>query len=161
MMKRNQTTAADLLSQLESDPRWKARNDARESERRHAEALIAEDERGLVAELCDKGAPVRSVYDYVNNNGAPLAAVPVLVSHLEKPHHPPVREGIIRSLSVSHARDAALKPLTDAYARSNEASERWLIANALASIATLDELSGLSGIREYSTLFIPAPKHDR
>ena len=97
--------------------------------------------------------PVGSVYDFVNAGGAPPEAVPLLVEHLRRPYHPRIREGIIRSLTVRHARDLAYAPLVEAFASERDPNMRWVIANALSVFSSLEELRDLEGIDAYADLF--------
>jgi hypothetical protein len=79
--------------------------------------------------------------------------VPVLVAHLAQTHHPRIWEGIVRALSVKHAREVALAPLVAAYRSEADESRRWMLANAIVSMARYSELSDLPGIEQYRALF--------
>src|SRR5690242_4230961 len=103
-------TPGELLSELESNPAWRAAREARDRARAVRAEAVASDERELVAELRACGYDVDSVYDLVNNAPHPVlarrflgpypAAYPVLVRHLDVPHMRVVREGVIRALTV-------------------------------------------------------------
>jgi hypothetical protein len=88
-------TAEQLMRQLEADPEWVAKRDAREA--RHAERskLFAADEASVILDLAAVDVTVTSVYDFVGKQLAPDVALPVLARHLKVEHHPRVREGII------------------------------------------------------------------
>jgi len=107
----------------------------------------------LRAELRAVGVEVRTVYDLVDDTVTPLAAVPVLVRHLQLPHEVITLEGIVRALSYSHLRSQALEPLKVWFAGRRARVQRWIAANALASMADLDELDDLEGIHEFRDLF--------
>lgn len=153
MPRRKTTTAEELMRSLQADPEWVARDAAREAERLAMERELVAEQADLLSNLKDVGVPVASVYDFVNVGGTPPEAVPVLVKHLRRPYHPRIREGIIRSLTVRHARGLAYAPLVEAFKSERDPIMRWVIANALSVISSLDELHGLEGIDEYADLF--------
>lgn len=147
-------TAAEFKAELDNNPEYLRRLAERQSAATAQGAAAAEDERNLVAELRAAGVSASSVYDFVGERVAPLAAAPVLVKHLAAAHIRVVREGIIRALSCSHLRPLAFEALRAGFSQSTEPSERWLFANALAAMATLKELQPeLAGIAEYAELF--------
>jgi hypothetical protein len=119
----------------------------------------ADDERALIADLGSAGIAIQSIYDFVSDRVTPLEAVPHLLRHLEVPHITVVREGILRALAYSHLRASALDPLKQLFARAELPYERWLAANALATMASLSELrSSVSGIEEFAQLFNGTPR---
>jgi hypothetical protein len=146
-------TAEDFMRSLEANPDYIARRAAQAAATAELAGVCAEDEARLIAELQQVGVRTNSVYDFVNEDGAPSAAVPILVRHLAVPHHPSIWEGIVRALAVPHARDAALETLRTAYRSEADPHRRWVIANSLGSMARLREVEDLPGIREYSALF--------
>jgi hypothetical protein len=147
-------TAAEVMAELANDPEYQKRLAERQDTASAQGAAAAQDEQELVAELQAAGVSVGSVYDFVGRSVAPPAAAPVLVKHLSVPHIRVVREGIIRALSCSHLRSYALDALKSGFAQSGDRTERWLFANALAAMASLDELRPqLAGIAEYAELF--------
>ena len=153
MPRRKAVTAEELMRSLRADPEWSARGAARDAERAAAGHRLAVEEAPLLADLKDAGMQVGSVYDFVNSGGAPPEVVPVLVEHLSRPYHPRIREGIIRSLTVRHARELAYAPLVEAFESEREPNMRWVIANALSVLSSLDEFRDLLGIDAYADLF--------
>ena len=156
MAKSRSKTAAELAAELAKDPEHQERFAERQAIASAQGAAAAKDERQLVAELSAVGVSVASVYDFVGKSvpPTPSAAAPVLVKHLLVLHIRVVREGIIRALSCSHLRSYAFEALKAGYTESTDPLERWLFANALASMAALEELrSDLVGIQEYAGLF--------
>ena len=146
-------TAEELNQQLAADAAYQAGLD---DQRRRLEALAAAcaaDEHDLVQELRDQDIRVTSVWDFVALGGAPTAAVPVLVSHLSREHHERIWEGIVRALSVKHARVPALGALTSLYRSEANQHRRWLLANAISSIASLNEVRDLPDIENFRALF--------
>lgn len=153
-MRRPRCIRADqLLRQLESDPEHIARE--REWKQYEEEAVreFDRDQAHLISELQRAGLRVESVEEYVARGGAPLDAIPVLVSHLDRPHISRVWETIVRALSVRHAHDLALPRLSELYTREKDPSRRWLLANAIGSMAKLREVRHLPDIERYRALF--------
>jgi hypothetical protein len=156
--KRDWITAGELMSQLEADPEWVAKRDARVA--RHAERAkqIAADEASIIADLAAVGVAVSSVYDFVGQQLTPGLALPVLVQHLNVEHHPRIREGLIRALGIPSARGIAFDLLCEAYRKERDPTLQWVIANALSGMAQFEEVAELPGIQEFVALF---PKHRR
>jgi hypothetical protein len=152
-------TAIEFSAELERDPEYQA---ARTRIQRDAEAqgkAAAQDERSLIADLERAGITIQSVYDLVNDKVTPVEAVPQLLRHLEVPHTAIVREGILRALAYSHLRADALDFLKQFFTRSQVPYERWLTANALATMAPLAELrTSVPGIEEFAELFRRTPR---
>ena len=146
-------TAQELMDRLRSDPRWVAESAARDARRAERSERLRADEASLLADLARVGVRAATVYDFVGGGPTPPEALPVLVRHLDSGHLPAIREGVIRALSISDARAVAFVPLHAAYRSEGDPSVRWVIANALASMARLEELSELPGIDEYAALF--------
>ena len=99
-MRRKGKTAGETLNELEADPEHRERVAKRDAAVAAQARACARDEAALVAELCSRGHTVESVYDLVNTASPYPALYPVLVRHLDEPHHERGREGIIRALSV-------------------------------------------------------------
>ena len=134
-------TAADLVAELEREPAWRAERDRRERElAERAERLRAE-ERELVAELREAGYAVESVYDLVNDTPHPFLerhfvgpyprAYPILVRHLAHSYSRPIREGVIRALTVRDGGSAVEEALLAEFDRESDPQLRWVLANAL------------------------------
>ncbi len=158
MAKEDWITAEELMNQLDGDPEWVAKRDAREARRAERAKLIAADEASVVADLATVGVAITSVYDFVGKQIVPDVALPVLVQHLKVEHHPRIREGIIRALSVPSARAIAFELLCDVYRSERDPTLRWVAANALSGMARFEEVAALPGIEEFVALF---PKRQR
>jgi len=154
-------TAKEFVEELERDPVYRERRAAREAETAKRAVEAVQDEASLVRELGIAGVSVDSVYDFVNDVVTPLQAVPVLLRHLDVPHIPAIREGLLRSLAYSHLRPSALDRLKDLFRAAPEPGERWLIANSIAAMATLKEVADLPGVNEYAKLFKRTPRKQR
>jgi hypothetical protein len=141
------------MRRLETDPKWVAERDARQARRAERAKRIEADETSIIADLEEVGVTVSSVYDFVNKQAAPRAALPILIKHLKVQHHPRVREGIIRSLGLPSARESAFVELCDAFCHERDPILRFVIANALSGMARFNEVEKLPGIEEFAALF--------
>jgi hypothetical protein len=125
-------------------------------QRERVEALAAAcalDERELLLELRDAGVRVTSVWDFIALGGAPPAAVPILVAHLARDHHDRIWHGIVRSLTVQHARGSALTVLCELYRSESAHDRRSLLAHAIGAMAELDEVRDLPDIENFHSVF--------
>jgi hypothetical protein len=116
-------------------------------------AACALDERELLLELHDAGVRVTSVWDFIASGGAPPAAVPILVAHLARDHHDRIWQGIVRSLTVQHARASALTVLCEVYRAESDRDRRSLLAHAIAAMADLHEVRDLPDIETFHAVF--------
>ncbi|MGI8548019.1 MAG: hypothetical protein ACR2M1_11915 [Gemmatimonadaceae bacterium] len=146
-------TAEEFVRSLAADPEYRARMAALEASTDELGRACAGDEAVLLEALRTVGAKVSSVYDFVNADGAPPIAIPILLAHLRLQRHPRIWEGIVRSLSVKHAHAAALPTLVELYSVEQDRDRRWVLANAIGSMAKFAEVAHLDGIDEYRPLF--------
>lgn len=153
MPKRKDKTAEELMNELESDPAWVAKRDARLARYRERESRLRDDQSSLIEELAAVGVQCESVYDFVNRGITPVEAFPVLVAHLDQAHLPNNREGIIRALTQRDARLFAFEALVHHYKHEKEPHLQWAIANALSAMARYEEVCDLERISEYRKLF--------
>jgi hypothetical protein len=141
------------MRQLSADPRWVAEQEQREARHAATAARLKADEASILSDLAGTGIAVASVYDLLKTPCRPMEVVAVLVRHLNVPHLPNVRAGVIRALGVPAARELAFEPLRAAYRAERDPSLRWLIANALAGMARFEEVRELQGVEEHAKLF--------
>ena len=127
--------AWELMQQLQADPEWVARRDAREAKRAKAEALFKIEEEPIIADLAASGVEVDDVWDLVNTNASYPAAIPVLLDHLRRSYHVRIREGIIRALTVKEAKGLAGDAILNELRRETDSENRWVLANALTVVA--------------------------
>ncbi|MEO7360141.1 MAG: hypothetical protein ABI120_07420 [Gemmatimonadaceae bacterium] len=153
MSERRSTTAAEFVKVLAQDPDYQARLKIQEASTVALAAACDADEIDLVNELREVNASVSSVWDFVAIGGAPEGAVAILVRHLNRPHHPRIWEGIVRSLSTKRARALALEPLRSLYRAESDLDRRWVIANAIGSMARFADVKDLEGMEQYRALF--------
>ena len=99
-------SADELMSELNADPTFRARRREREEQRRNLEAELKRAEAPLVDALRTAGFEVHSVWELASSCRAYSEAIPILISHLDRPYPDRVREGIARALAVPQARQA-------------------------------------------------------
>lgn len=140
-MKRRAITAVELASKLATDPEYLKKGHAKAEEISRLSDLCSEDQKELVAEIRELGFDIESVWDLVNNSPPPSlprpftgsypAAYPVLLKHLLIPHHPRVREGIIRALTVKDGGHQVEEGLMSEFKNEQDPQLKWANANAL------------------------------
>ncbi len=111
--------------------------------------MLLKDQETLVRELNAVGCIVESVYDLVNNRavehlenkflGSYEQAYPILVKHLDLPHHSRIREGIIRALTEKSARSIAKDKLLEHFYKEEDRSMKWVLANALRTVLSASD----------------------
>jgi hypothetical protein len=134
-------TAAELAAELEGDAKWVAERDRRDRELEAFAEVLRADEALMVAEIRAAGYDVDSVWDLVNNvphpvlerrfTGGYVDAYPILVRHLRLPHHPRIREGVIRALTVRDGGPLVEAALLSALQEETRAELKWVLGNAL------------------------------
>ena len=152
-MKRKSITASELVHRLEQDPTYQAQAADRQANIDALSQVYRADEAALVGQLGATGIAVGSVWDFVSTTDAPLEAIPILVAHLSQSHHPRVWEGIVRALSIKRARNGAFESLKRFYVAETIESRRWLLANAIGTMAKFTEVKELPEIGQYRTVF--------
>ncbi len=78
------------------------------------------------------------MWDLVNAKRSYPTAIPVLSAYLQRVHHPLLREGIARALTVPEARGIAGRVILSELQRPPDQSPhsvRWVLANALTVVA--------------------------
>lgn len=96
--------------------------------------------------LSQVGIKVNNIYDLVNTNQDYTEAIPVLVDLLKKGiKDDKVKEGIIRSLAVKHAKGKAGDVLLKEFNKIpvEKTMLRWAIGNTMSIIITNDDLEGV------------------
>ncbi|MEO0884172.1 MAG: hypothetical protein AAFY34_15810 [Pseudomonadota bacterium] len=93
----------DVMRRLSQDPKYQEMKRQQEEKRQFFKKLLEKDEKDLVTELRANGRFVDSVWDLVNSENDYDDCLPILASHLKKPHHPRVTEGGVRALSIPSA----------------------------------------------------------
>lgn len=153
MANRDWISAGELMRHLENDPEWVAKRTAKDSRRIERARALTADEAPIILELASVGITVSSVYDFVGKQPASEVAIPILIRHLSVEHHERIREGLIRGLSRPSARKLAFEPLRNAFLEERDPALRWVLANALSSMARLGEVEDLPGIEAFAALF--------
>jgi len=140
-MRKKSTTAAELIAQLDKDPEYQARRAKQDAASAKKAAICAADEKELVEGIRKVGYDIDSVYDLVNNDPHPFLvrrflgpyprAYPILVMHLRIEHHPAIREGVIRALTIRDGGELVENALLEEFDRETGQHLRWVLANAL------------------------------
>jgi len=148
-------SAAELIAQLQRDPKYKAREHEKEHARQARIAVNKEAAVPIVKELVAAGFPVDAVADLHNKRLDYQTAIPILLAWLPKMQNLDVKQDIVRCLSVPYAKPLAAGPLIDEFRRAEDDSPtglRWVIGNALevvADDAVLDDMMELARDRRY------------
>lgn len=138
-------TAAELMTELNSDPDHLARVKAREEVRQKLLADRAREAAPVLRALASAGVEVRSIWDLSSSEKTYPAAIPVLFEELKKGYPDHVREAILRALATSDAR-SYWNEMVDIFEHNTvnlSPSLRYLAALALsgaADDAVLDDI---------------------
>src|SRR5207302_11033445 len=90
-------------------------------------------------DLKNAGIQVESVWDFVNTADKYPAAIPVLLRHLTVPYSKPIKEGIVRALTVDYAGPEVLRELIKQFREQTDDSAnslKWVLGNAISEVAT-------------------------
>ena len=141
MARRKAVTAQELLASLAVDPDYQERRARKDAELAAFAAQFADEERMIAGEARALGYAIGSVWDFVNNSPHPVLernfvgaydlAYPMLIRHLQVAHHPRVREGVIRALTVRDGGEAVWRALLHEFQSETDKDLRWVLANAL------------------------------
>jgi len=148
-------TAEELMAELEADPEWVARRDAREQERQRRIEEYDRVAAPLKAELAKAGFEVESVADLYNKPFDYREAIPILLEWLPRIENRDVKESVVRALTVKWAKPDAAPVLVEEFRRAEDSSElglRWAIGNALAEVAddsVFEETAALAEDRRF------------
>jgi hypothetical protein len=127
-------TAEEFVRELEANTEYQARLAEREERAAAVRAIYAPEDAALVEEFLGAGISVTSVYDLVNTSAPYPELHPILVRHLDVPHHRIIREGIIRALTIKNAGAAAESALFRHFQSESDSHLRWVLANALKTV---------------------------
>ena len=141
MKRRKSITAAEHHAILSKDPTYLAMRAKQEAELAAFVATFADEEASISSEAAALGYRITSVWDFVNNRPHPVLdfpftgsyerAYPLLVRHLGMKHHPRVREGIVRALTVKDGGEFVWKALLQELRQESDPEMKWVLANAL------------------------------
>jgi hypothetical protein len=134
-------TAAEHHAILSKDPTYLAMRAKQEADLAAFVATFADEEALISGEAAALGYRITSVWDFVNNRphaiinfpftGPYDRAYPLLVRHLGIKHHPRVREGIVRALTVKDGGELVWKALLQELREESDPEMKWVLANAL------------------------------
>lgn len=157
--------AKDFLEYLNNNPEYQARMREKEKQMAERRRILDEDQASLVQELQKANirvrmnaipgqsyeGPIQNVWDLVNSELSYAAAIPILVEHLEKNHHPAIQEGIVRALSIPEAWGVApAEPLIRLFREEADpdSQNKWLLGAAIAHTATLADAMTICDLME-------------
>ena len=141
MARRRRIPASEAVEKLSQDFAYQAMLARQMDEQSDLAAECAADERECVQDIRRLGYDIDSVWDLVDSAPHPVLArrfvgpyhkaYAVLILQLHRPHHPRVREGIIRALTVRDGGVALERALLVEFNGETDRSLRWVLANAL------------------------------
>ena len=137
--KREPVTAAELSRQVHQDPAYVARMKEAAEER---DASIQEHRRQaapIIEELYNAGFDVQSLDELRRSGMRYTAAIPILIKWLPRISDADLKDSIVRTLSVSWAKQAA-PALIEEFRNApdtppGETTRKWAIGNALSIVA--------------------------
>ena len=135
-------TAAELMAELRQDPEYIARERWRQQQEQENAQLYARAAEPVLADLEEDGFHVQTVGE-LRQRADYRAAIPSLVRWLPQVSYLPLKEDIVRTLSVPWARPMAGRVLIEEFRRTDDRTGtglRWAIANALEVVADDDVL---------------------
>lgn len=149
--KRSAMTATDLTAELQDDPEYQRNMRVREAERQATAEVLNKAEQPILADLRAVGFTVNSVWDLGNTSEPYVAALPVLMDHLERGGYPErVMESLGQSLAVKPA-VAFWDRLKARWLQARDSGEETGAAVALAACATdaqFDDLASFLTVTE-------------
>jgi hypothetical protein len=141
------STAEDFLNELRRDPQFLSAEKQRALERRRNRETYYRAAAPVLRDLVALGFQVESVGDLRRRYDPYLSAVPVLVKWLPKVQDTYVKEDIIRTLWVPWAGGEATQALMAEFEAADDDRQpglRWVIADALATVAGEGDLEGIA-----------------
>lgn len=136
MIRDRSISAKELMDQLAGDSTYQAMVIDQQARVAGLAEECAADEAELCSALAALGYPVASVYDFINQGTGfsqnYASAYPLLVRHLHVRHHPNIREGIIRALTVQDGGPLVWEALLREFGHENGKILKWVLANALS-----------------------------
>jgi hypothetical protein len=145
--KLNAMTAGELMAlkedMLRTDSTYRAQVEAVETARRERSRILRKAEQPIVRDLKEAGFEVNSVWDLGNRSKSWLAALPVLLKHLQRGGYPdPVMESLGSLLAVKES-VVYWDTLRDLYLAAEGRREEEGLARALSACATKKQLDDL------------------
>jgi hypothetical protein len=138
--KHTRLTAEELLKQRERDPEYCAQMQQLAEQRGVARAKYREAAAPLMAELAASGYEAESL-DVLAQSKAYKDAIPLLIKWLPKMASFPVKQSIIKALSVDWAGPDAVTALLSEFRSAPDSANaglKWAIGNALEVLASDD-----------------------
>lgn len=146
------------MAKLERDPAYHARRQKRDQQFEEARAHYSAVAAPVLADLAAAGYAVEGIADLRQTRMRYSGAIPTLIHWLPRISDRPVKEDIVRTLSVPWARPMATPIMIKEFRSLPKSADpdgtglRWAIGNALEVLAdrsVLDELIEIAGDRRY------------
>ena len=131
--------ATELMKRLAADPEFQRKEAEKAAQRSVELERLEAEQRPLVEDLRAVGCRVPSVWDLVEETTPYPEAIPVLLSHLERPYSDAIRDGIARALAVPDA-SIGWSTLRSEYEAAPTGRVKMGLAAALAAAST-DEVT--------------------
>lgn len=144
-------TAAQFLAQQAENQDYQQKMAKKERARLSKMKRLGQEETELVKDLNVVGIQVDSVWDLVNSTNTYEAAIPVLLKHLDKKYSAEIREGLVRALTIPEARGVVDTKLLEMFKSEEDKSFRWIIGNALATVASKKNEGQILGLLSESS----------
>ncbi|HEY9344136.1 MAG TPA: hypothetical protein VIQ53_02440 [Inquilinus sp.] len=148
MPRREPITASELTRRLEADPEWVARRAERDRLHEERTAALRENEAPLIAALRNVGVDVRSAWLLSDKHPNYRSAIPLLLDHIDREYDDRIREGIVRALGYSEARQLAWDNVLVALRRLRSRPESGFRDGLMAALAGMARSADLSKLIE-------------
>ena len=145
------------MAELEKDPEYQARLKQKAERNRLAREAYMAAAEGLLKDLAAAGFVVSSLHELRHRRVIYRAAIPVLLAWLPKVTYAPLKDEIIRTLSVPWAKPEAVHPLLREFRNIDDPMDtelRWVVGNALEVLAddsVFSEVEELVRNKQYGT----------
>jgi HEAT repeats len=136
-------SAAELMADLEKDPKYMAQVRDREQRQRANIENYSRSAEPILKKLEGIGFLLGTIGELRHEKSEYRPAVPILLRWLPRVANPQVKEDIVRTLSVPWAKPDAAPVLIEEFRKAESDSLQWAIANSLAVTAddaVLDEI---------------------
>lgn len=109
-----------------------------ENARLEFEKELRQQQAELIHEIKKRGIIISNIWDLVNTKEDYKNVLDILISHLTKPYHDKIKEGIVRALAVKEAAPIANSTLLEEYHKTSKDKKalRWAIGNTIYNTVT-------------------------
>lgn len=134
MRKKRERTAAELMAELEADPRFQAKEAENKKKRQARHDYFFRLEAPIVQELASRGLAGPTLDEMIEKQPrVPQAAVDVLLSWLGRVTEPRLAETLVRWLGSARTRFDG-HPLAASFDATSDEALKWAIMNTIAMV---------------------------